>query len=120
MICYYTLYNYRLCSTYQVNHRINCKLSNYCGCKNGKCDPKTYLARYDGTDRQEQDRQGRQGNIHAILDSPIIFSGFYLEPWVQFWSSVFRKMNTEEELASINVSGKAATFQEKAASICFI
>lgn len=52
--------------------------------KNGKCDPKPHLARYEGTNREEQDRQGREGNIHAILDSPIISPGFYLKLWVQF------------------------------------
>lgn len=81
-----------LCFTWkEVHHRINYKPSNCCGCKNGKCDPKTYLARYDGTDRQEEHRQGRQGNIHAILDSAIIFfsSGFYLSEymWVHEYNS---------------------------------
>lgn len=88
--------------------------------KNGKCDSKTYLARYEETNRQEEDRQGREGNIHVILDSPIIYPVFYLELWIQFWSFVFRKVDTEEKLTIINVSGKAAAPQEKAASICFI
>lgn len=35
--------------------------------------PQKNLTSYDGTGRQEQGRQCRQGNIHAILDSLIIF-----------------------------------------------